>query len=635
MADIHEFCPLWGSWMPETKLGEGSFGTVWKMRREELGKTYYSAVKHLSVPKDTAEIQRLIEEEVFTGEDSAHRYYDVVRDQLLDEINTMYQLRGFTNIVSYEDHLLIPKKSGIGYDIFLRMELLQGLPAKAKKGMTTEDVVKLGQDIATAIDVLNRHGLVHRDIKPQNIFLNDIGDYKLGDYGTARALESNATAMSRKGTYNYMAPEIYNNDQADWSVDVYSLGVVLYRYMNGNRLPFLPLTGDITNQMNEEALLKRIKGKDVIPAPAYADAVLSSIILKACAFDPKDRYPNGKAMKDALAAYKPEKNVVSSLDQEETVEDSHQFIFDITSKSDKDKSNRTTGNKETGDRKISNQISVSIKSEKESKLEKEKTIAEEEHPAQPKSDLKSEPSNVDTQKKPADTDGQDSYSKEKKKNKRFPILIGSVSAVALILALAFMMPKPSYTVVWKNEDGSILETDLNVSKGAVPEYDGATPSKEDSENRVYKFDGWTPTLKAVSENAIYTAVFSSFENKKEPTTTTAALPENGWTCEACGSTNQKDSIFCEICGHSKDDWICEKCGNANAAEAVFCEKCGYRHGKWVCGVCGFENLPEAEFCEECGQKGGSWKCESCGFINLSDSIFCEECGTKEPDALLR
>ena len=114
--------------------------------------------------------------------------------------------------------------------------------------MTTADVVHLGKDIASAIDVLNRFHLVHRDIKPQNIFVNDLGDYKLGDYGTARAMESAATAMSRKGTYNYMAPEIYRNQPADSRVDIYSLGLVLYRLMNGNRLPFLPLQGDVTSE---------------------------------------------------------------------------------------------------------------------------------------------------------------------------------------------------------------------------------------------------------------------------------------------------------------------------------------------------------------------------------------------------
>ena len=305
MADIRDFCPLWGFWEPEERLGTGSLGTVWKMKGVYLGTTYYSAVKHISVPKDPLEIRQLMDEGVFTNEESAHQYYDRIRDQLLDEINTMFTLRRYTNIVSYEDLLVRPKENSVGYDIFLRMELLQGLREKAKQGMRTEDVVKLGKDIATAIEVLNGHGLIHRDIKPQNILIDDTGHYKLGGYETARVLESNDTAMSRMGVHFYMAPEIYRNENTDWSVDVYSLGLILYRYMNGNRFPFLPLAGDVVQQMTETAMLKRIQGKEPMPAPAYADPTLADIILKACAFDPADRYPNGRALKEALEQYRP------------------------------------------------------------------------------------------------------------------------------------------------------------------------------------------------------------------------------------------------------------------------------------------------------------------------------------------
>jgi len=262
MSDIRQFSPLWGEWEIDSKLGEGSFGAVWKIRRNTIsGKVYYAAVKHISIPKDESEIQHLFDEGIFTDEQSAVRYYQHMLQSLSDEIDTMHTLQGFTNIVSYEDHMIVPKPGGIGYDLFLRMELLTPLTVRLRSPMTTADVVHLGKDIASAIDVLNRFHLVHRDIKPQNIFVNDLGDYKLGDYGTARAMESAATAMSRKGTYNYMAPEIYRNQPADSRVDIYSLGLVLYRLMNGNRLPFLPLQGDVTSEMNEAAMVKRLPVK--------------------------------------------------------------------------------------------------------------------------------------------------------------------------------------------------------------------------------------------------------------------------------------------------------------------------------------------------------------------------------------
>ena len=128
MSDIRQFSPLWGEWEIDSKLGEGSFGAVWKVRRNTIGgKVYYAAVKHISIPKAKSEIQHLFDEGIFTDEQSAVRYYQHMLQSLSDEIDTMHTLQGFTNIVSYEDHMIVPKPGGIGYDLFLRMELLTPL----------------------------------------------------------------------------------------------------------------------------------------------------------------------------------------------------------------------------------------------------------------------------------------------------------------------------------------------------------------------------------------------------------------------------------------------------------------------------------------------------------------------------
>ena len=100
MSDIRDFCPLWGEWEVESKLGEGSYGAVWKVKRNVVGgKVYYAAVKHISIPKDESEIDRLIDEGIFTDQESAKRYYDNTLKSLVDEIDAMHALRGYTNIV--------------------------------------------------------------------------------------------------------------------------------------------------------------------------------------------------------------------------------------------------------------------------------------------------------------------------------------------------------------------------------------------------------------------------------------------------------------------------------------------------------------------------------------------------------
>jgi serine/threonine-protein kinase len=260
------------------------------------GKVYYAAVKHISIPQETGEIRNLISEGIFSDESSAKSYYDHMLQSIADEIDAMHKLQGYTNIVAYEDHEIVPKAGGIGYDLFLRMELLTPMTDRLRqRGMNVSDVAALGKDIATAIDVLYSHNMIHRDIKPQNIFVNDKGIYKLGDYGTARALGTGATAMSRKGTYNYMSPEIYNSQKADIRADIYSLGLVLYRLLNRNRLPFLPLDQEVTSESSDQAMLRRISGEK-FPAPENADPELARIVLKACAFRPEDRYAVPKDM---------------------------------------------------------------------------------------------------------------------------------------------------------------------------------------------------------------------------------------------------------------------------------------------------------------------------------------------------
>ncbi len=614
MSDIQAFCPLWGVWMPEKKLGEGSFGAVYRMRREELGKVYYSAVKHISVPKDVSEIQQLTEEGVFTSEESARRYYDSIRDQLVDEITTMYKLRGFTNIVSYEDHLLIPKKEGAGYDIFLRMELLEGLSSVAAKGMTTENVVKLGMDIATAIDVLNRHNLVHRDIKPQNIFVNEIGDYKLGDYGTARALETKATSMSRKGTYNYMSPEIYNNEKADWSVDVYSLGIVLYRYMNANRLPFFPLEGDITSRISEEAFVKRIKGEVPIPPPVNADPELSAIILKACAFRPEDRYPNGEALKNALDDYHPEgSSVPKNVIGDKTIIDEHIFTFGNTPSTPKapgeghgriPRSRKNNYSKTVDDG--NNRIHVQETNEP--------------GPARHDEDRTNrDTGNINTGAAVGAPDYPDRHQSQAKGKKwLIPVIAG---VLVIIGAIVFVLISGMNSPTGSGSD----QTGMSTQEDLIPLFGGIGKMEQETGNQVQDTptpipetpmpvpETPMPTSTPVPETPMPTP--TPVPETPTPTPTPTPVPETPTptptpvpetptpTPTPVPETPTPTPVPDTPTPVPADtDWNCSECGAKNAGDALYCEECGKpRIHSWICSECGMENTGDALFCEECGK----------------------------------
>ena len=300
MDDIKKFEPLWGVWKTEALIGEGSYGKVYRAVREEFGRKYYAAVKHISIPTSESQITEAISEGIADDNESVKEYFEAIAQNLINEITLMNDVKGKTNIVSYEDHLIIPKSSGVGYDIIIRMELLTGLNDILRhKQLTNKDVIKLGIDLCSALEVCVEKGIVHRDIKPSNIFVSDSGDYKLGDFGVARELEHTTSAMSKKGTYIYMAPEVYRGESANFSADIFSLGIVMYRLLNGNRAPFLPVSAKIKPGDNENALARRMSGEQ-IPAPAFAEEGLAQIILKATQFDRTKRYASPTEMKNAL-----------------------------------------------------------------------------------------------------------------------------------------------------------------------------------------------------------------------------------------------------------------------------------------------------------------------------------------------
>ena len=303
MTDIKQYEPLWGSWYVDEQLGEGSFGKVYKVHKEEFGKNYDAAVKIISIPQSEADILQAKSEGL--NDESARSYFQAFVSDIIQEIDFMSEFRGNSNIVSLEDHKVIEKNDRIGWDILIRMELLTTLSAHiTKKPLSQADVVKLGIDICHALELCSMKHAIHRDIKPDNIFISPYGDYKLGDFGIARQIERTMSGLSKKGTYTYMAPEVFKGMEYGSSVDMYSLGIVMYRFLNKNRTPFLPdFPNPITPHDRDEALQKRMSG-ELLPQIKDIDSELNNIVLKACAYERNDRFKNISEMKIALESLK-------------------------------------------------------------------------------------------------------------------------------------------------------------------------------------------------------------------------------------------------------------------------------------------------------------------------------------------
>ena len=290
-----------GDWNIVSCLGEGSYGKVFEIERSEFGQTYRAALKVITVPQSSAEVRSVISEGMSVSQ--AEAYFHGIVEELMHEFSIMFKLKGTANVVSCEDLRVLEHPDGIGWDILIRMELLHPLlPYVYEHPMARRDIIRLGIDICKALELCQRYNIIHRDIKPENIFISDNRDYKLGDFGIARTIERTTSGLSKKGTYSYMAPEVYAGREYGFSVDTYSLGLVLYRMLNKNRGPFLPQPPEaITFSSREQALARRMSGEP-LPRPFYGEGRLGEIVLKACAFDPKDRYSSPQQLRQELEA---------------------------------------------------------------------------------------------------------------------------------------------------------------------------------------------------------------------------------------------------------------------------------------------------------------------------------------------
>ena len=307
--------PIFGKWHIVRELGEGSFGKVFEIEHRDLSGTYSSALKVITIPRNKTELAQVASEN--TGPDGVTKYFRSIVDGITKEFNIMSHLKGESTIVSYEDHEVREHTDGIGWDIFIRMELLTPLlQYTANYPLSRNDIIRLGIDICSALELCRKNAIIHRDIKPENIFVSKNGRFKLGDFGIAKNIDKTTSELTKTGTYTYMAPEVYKGAPYGASVDIYSLGIVLYNYTNNGRSPFISATqSSVLPAEKTEALLRRMKG-EALPTPANADDALSRVILKACAYLPRDRYLTPTDMRRDLEALLDGRSIgVSSLDK--------------------------------------------------------------------------------------------------------------------------------------------------------------------------------------------------------------------------------------------------------------------------------------------------------------------------------
>ena len=267
----------------DEKIGSGGFGTVYRVSKTNAAGTYIRALKHITLPtkKQYASVLNSMGGDYAKADD----YFASALKDIVNEIKILSTLSesGVTNIVRYYENDIIETDSPKTYDIYILMEFLTPFTDYIENNsFTVRNVIGLGKDILRALISCHEKNIIHRDIKDDNIFVSPDGAYKLGDFGVSKALKDKSRAESVKGTPNFIAPEVYlGKEKYDHTVDLYSLGIVLYKLLNHSRNPFLPAFPAPYSTDDEDAAFEaRMTGR-VPDLPGCAQNELGRIVQKA------------------------------------------------------------------------------------------------------------------------------------------------------------------------------------------------------------------------------------------------------------------------------------------------------------------------------------------------------------------
>ncbi len=205
-------------------------------------------------------------------------------------------------------------EDGVNYIV---MELVDGITLKKyiekKSRLSVKEAVSIAIQVAMGLEAAHNNGIIHRDIKPQNIMISKEGKVKVTDFGIAKAATSNTITSNVMGSVHYTSPEQARGGYSDAKSDIYSLGITLFEMLTG-RVPF---NGDTTVAI----AIKHIQ--EELPSPSeFNDEIpisVEKIVLKCCQKSPDRRYQTAAELIADLkkSLITPDKDFVNLVDPDE------------------------------------------------------------------------------------------------------------------------------------------------------------------------------------------------------------------------------------------------------------------------------------------------------------------------------
>ena len=232
---------------------------LWPVEDIDVTKTIETPVEKLSSGVILADRYEIIEELGKGGMGRVYKVHDkevkekvalkLLNPEIASDENTIERFRNELKIARKVSHKHVCRMHDLGRadgKYFITMEYVEGEDLKShirkKENLSTEDAVAIAKQICEGLAEAHRLGVVHRDLKPQNIMIDKRGDAKIMDFGIARSLEAPGVTATGViiGTPDYISPEQAEGIEADQRSDIYSFGVILYEMVTGS----VPFKGD-------------------------------------------------------------------------------------------------------------------------------------------------------------------------------------------------------------------------------------------------------------------------------------------------------------------------------------------------------------------------------------------------------
>ena len=291
----HKVSPLLDAMEVGECFAQHDGAACYRILHPESGREF--VLKHISVPAGEEQVEALLLTGAYASQEEADAYYRKEAEALVREAENRKKLLDCPYILPFLG-VQMEKKAGVGYDVYAVLPKRNSLEGYLNENAVSHlRGINMGIDLCVALAALREEGYVHGNLKPGNVFFSDTGRFLLGDFGLISTEDMQYAVLPEQYRSSYSAPELSGFLGLNETVDIYSLGMILYRIYNGNHAPF---EDEKTGARAAEA--RRLAG-EALPAPIYADYELAEIILKACAFEPAERYQSPEEMRVELEQY--------------------------------------------------------------------------------------------------------------------------------------------------------------------------------------------------------------------------------------------------------------------------------------------------------------------------------------------